>query len=614
MNGRGKTKPYTMDDYIKDREQSWGKTETGSPMQAPKSSTGGFTVSRFTPPLPLGATSLQKQAMERRNQATGTVTAPSVEAPSVNVGSGAPEGGTVGAVPLTDVDVYKYQMDQARQKVYDVLNRKFKYNAKDSPLYTIMQQQYEREAERAAGRAYSSAVANTGGYGSSYATLTGEEARRQVMEGMDEAQYELYQAARQEFMDERQSAVDWYSQARQMYLDKLSDEEYRKQLEAEAGKTMSDSTYKLLIEASENGWYKEDNENLLHAKLETYAAGDPSIDVDTIMGHLKREYDAWQADTEAMTTNGVEADVDDPNKITTGGSAVYAYVKSLGENGWTGNNETTIRAMLNNVAHSYKWTAEDIESGIAALKNETASEVDDNIKLFETEPTVSGAADIMAEAKLNGTTDKYIEKVSGTLSKSIMEAMDKPAVGYKVLDVDPAAWDEVSDEDKDGMLLDAAETAYKNGAMTVEDFKKVVTKNAMNSLELNRGRFWTMDRFKGVMATVNGILSLSDDKTVTKGFAEDVIDKIVKDPTVQEAMDFIMDEYRVNDKLGIDGLLSGITMLNKAEEDAAGEILKAMYRTGVKKNEKADEIFDSATNRSSTNGYENPASKKKRWN
>lgn len=601
MNGRGKTKPYTMDDYIKDREQSWGKTATGSPMQAPKSSTGGFTVSKFTPPLPLGATSLQKQAMERSNQATGTVTTPPVEAPSVsvNVGSEVPEGGQVGAVPLTDVDVYKYQMDQARQKVYDVLNRKFKYNAKDSPLYTIMQQQYEREAERAAGRAYSSAVANTGGYGSSYATLAGEEARRQVMEGMDEAQYELYQAARQEFMDERQSAVDWYSQARQMYLDKLSDEEYRKQLEAEAGKTMSDSTYKLLIEASENGWYKEDNENLLHAKLETYAAGDPSIDVDTIMGHLKREYDAWQADTDAMTEKDVEAD---PERVQTFYGAAYEV--------WDGTNEETVRTALKNQGA----TEAEIDATVEMLKTDTDSQTNDAIKLFETEPTVSGAEDIMAEAKLNGTADKYIEKVSGTLSQSIMGAMDKPAVGYKVLGVDPAAWDEVSDEDKDGMLLDAAETAYKNGAMTVEDFKKVVTKNAMNSLELNRGRFWTMDRFKGVMATVNGILSLSDDKTVTKGFAEDVIDKIVEDPTVQEAMDFIMDEYRVNDKLGIDGLLSGITMLNKAEEDAAGEILKAMYRTGVKKNEKADEIFDSATNRSSTNGYENPASKKKRWN
>ena len=600
MNGRGKTKPYTMDDYIKDREQSWGKTETGSPMQAPKSSTGGFTVSKFTPPLPLGATSLQKQATERRNQATGTVTTPPVEAPSVsvNVGSGVPEGGTVGAVPLTDVDVYKYQMDQTRQRVYDVLNRKFKYNAKESPLYTIMQQQYEREAERAAGRAYSSAVANTGGYGSSYATLAGEEARRQVMEGMDEAQYELYQAARQEFMDERQSAVDWYNQARQMYLDKLSDEEYRKQLEAEAGKTMSDSTYQLLIEASTNGWYKGDNENLLRAKLETYKAGDPGIDVDTIMGHLKREYDAWQADTEAMTKD-VEAD---PERVQTFYGAAYEV--------WDGTNEDTVRNALKNQGA----TEAEIDATVEMLKTDTDAQTNDAIKLFETEPTVSGAADIMAEAKLNGTADKYIEKVGGTLSKSIMAAMDKHAVGYKVLGVDQAAWDEASDDEKDEMLLDAAETAYKNGVMTAGDFKNVVTKNAMNSLELNRGRFWTLNRFKGVMATVNGILLLSDDGTVTKGFAEDVIDKIVKDPTVQEAMDFIMDEYRVNEKLGIDGLFSGIGILNKEEEDAAGEILKAMYRTGVRKNEKADEIFESATNRFNQGSNDNPASKKKRWN
>lgn len=596
MNGRGKTRPYTMDDYIKDREQSWGKT-ANTAAQIPKSSTGGFTVSKFTPPLPLGATSLQKQATERRNQATGTVTTPTVEAPSVNVGSGVPEGGTVGAVPLTDVDVYKYQMDQARQRVYDVLNRKFKYNAKESPLYTIMQQQYEREAERAAGRAYSSAVANTGGYGSSYATLAGEEARRQVMEGMDEAQYELYQAARQEFMDERQSAVDWYSQARQMYLDKLSDEEYRKQLEAEAGKTMSDSTYQLLIEASTNGWYKGDNENLLRAKLETYAAGDPGIDVDAIMGHLKREYDAWQADTEASGESKA-----DPERVQTFYSAAYEA--------WDGTNEEAVRTALKNQGA----TEAEINATVEMLKSDTESQTNDAIKLFETEPTVSGAADIMAEAKLNGTADKYIEKVGGTLSKSIMAAMDKPADGYKVLGIDQGAWDEASDDEKDEMLLDAAESAYKNGVMTAGDFKNVVTKNARNSLELNKGRYGLVNRQKGVLATVNGILSLSDDGTVTKGFAEDILDEIVKEPAVLALMDSILDEYRAKDKVGIDGLPFGINWLTKAEEDAAGEILKAMYRTGVKKNEKADEIFDSATNQFSANGYENPASKKKRWN
>jgi hypothetical protein len=361
---------------------------------------------------------------------------------------------------------------------------------------------------------------------------------------------------------------------------------------------MSDSTYKLLIEASTGGWYKGDNENELRAKLETYAAGDPGIDVDAIMGHLRREYDAWQADTEAMTKD-VEAD---PERVQTFYGAAYEV--------WDGTNEDTVRTALKNQGA----TEEEIDATVEMLKTDTDSQINDAIKLFETEPTVSGAADIMAEAKFNGTADKYIEKVGGTLSKSIMAAMDKHAVGYKVLGVDQAAWDEASDEEKDEMLLDAAETAYKNGVMTAGDFKNVVTKNAMNSLESNRGRFWSMNRFKGVMNTVNGILLLSDDGTVTKGFAEDVIDRIVKDPTVQEAMDFIMDEYRVNEKLGVDGLFSGITMLDKAEEDAAGEILKAMYRTGVKKNEKADEIFESATNRFNQGSNDNPASKKKRWN
>lgn len=524
MNGRGKTKPYTMDDYIKDREQSWGKTATGSPMQAPKSSTGGFTVSKFTPPLPLGATSLQKQAIERRNQAAGTVTAPSVEAPSVNVGSGAPEGGTVGAVPLTDVDVYKYQMDQARQKVYDVLNRKFKYNAKGSPLYTIMQQQYEREAERAAGRAYSSAVANTGGYGSSYATLAGEEARRQVMEGMDEAQYELYQAARQEFMDERQSAVDWYSQARQMYLDKLSDEEYRKQLEAEAGKTMSDSTYQLLIEASTNGWYDGDNENLLRAKLETYKAGDPSIDVDAIMGHLRREHDAWQADTEAMTAKDVEAD---PERVQTFYGAAYEV--------WDGTNEETVRTALKNQGA----TEAEINATVEMLKSDTDSQTNDAIKLFETEPTMSGAADIIAEAKLNGTADKYIEKVGGTLSKSIMAAMDKPAKGYKVLGMDQTAWDEMSDEDKASSFLEAAGTALDEGIMSGDDYYKIVQKDLMTGInDAYKSDRLPINQLKDALHAVDGIMSLAEEGYLTAEQRSRLVDEILKNHGIKSSMKY----------------------------------------------------------------------------
>lgn len=523
MNGRGRSKPYTMDDYIKDREQGWGKT-ANTAAQVPNRQPGGFTVSKFTPPLPLGATGLQKQATERRNQATGTVTAPSVEAPSVNVGSGAPEGGQVGAVPLTDVDVYKYQMDQARQKVYDVLNRKFKYNAKGSPLYTIMQQQYEREAERAAGRAYSSAVANTGGYGSSYATLAGEEARRQVMEGMDEAQYELYQAARQEFMDERQSAVDWYSQARQMYLDKLSDEEYRKQLEAEAGKTMSDSTYQLLIEASTNGWYDGDNENLLRAKLETYKAGDPSIDVDAIMGHLRREHDAWQADTEAMTAKDVEAD---PERVQTFYGAAYEV--------WDGTNEETVRTALKNQGA----TEAEINATVEMLKSDTDSQTNDAIKLFETEPTMSGAADIIAEAKLNGTADKYIEKVGGTLSKSIMAAMDKPAKGYKVLGMDQTAWDEMSDEDKASSFLEAAGTALDEGIMSGDDYYKIVQKDLMTGInDAYKSDRLPINQLKDALHAVDGIMSLAEEGYLTAEQRSRLVDEILKNHGIKSSMKY----------------------------------------------------------------------------
>lgn len=472
MNGRDRSKPYTMDDYIKDREQGWGKTATGSPMQASKSSTGGFTVSKFTPPLPLGATSLQKQAMERRNQATGTVTAPSVEAPSVNVGIGAPEGGTVGAVPLTDVDVYKYQMDQARQRVYDVLNRKFKYNAKDSPLNTIMQKQYEREAERAAGRAYTSAVANTGGYGSSYATLAGEEARRQVMEGMDEAQYELYQAVRQEFMDKRQSAVDWYSQARQMYLDKLSDEEYRKQLEAEAGKTMSDSTYQLLIEASTGGWYDGNNQNELRAKLETYAAGDPSIDVETIMGHLEREHQARKKDIVGETGTGEGIDEQIVLEATNYLQSTYGTAYSEG-------------AMLQDLVGK-GYTEEEAK---AALENQRrfAASITTDYKASTVSDAISNA-DALKSAFANKqlTAEEYDAAVADN-SKIIMENVNAAMknindADYRSFGYTNEEWNGMEDGEKKLAVFDAVGQLVKDGVVPHSDYYKLLNHDLTEEL------------------------------------------------------------------------------------------------------------------------------------
>ena len=122
------------------------------------------------------------------------------------------------------MDISKQHMNEARDHVYEVMSKPFTYSKKSSPLYSILEQQYAKQAEKAAGQAYARAVANTGGYGSSYANLTAEEARRQTMEGFNDQQMALYQSARDEFLQERQSAVDWYNQTSKMYQDAKDEE------------------------------------------------------------------------------------------------------------------------------------------------------------------------------------------------------------------------------------------------------------------------------------------------------------------------------------------------------------------------------------------------------
>ena len=248
---------YSIDDYIQDRQartaQSAIRIPTGVPYQR-----GG---SAYASPASYVASPAVKETVVRPGQGLrgSAVIEPSksvsyspalpeykasgVSTQQQNVGVPNPDtsAGSVqaGMQPLTQFEIDGFNMDQARQKVYDILNRKFKYNAKESPLYSILQKQREREAERAAGQAYARSVANTGGYGSSYATLSAEEARRQSMESMDDQQLALYKAARQEFFDERQSAADWYNQLRTMYEDKLKDMEYEKQMQEQAEREAS---------------------------------------------------------------------------------------------------------------------------------------------------------------------------------------------------------------------------------------------------------------------------------------------------------------------------------------------------------------------------------------
>lgn len=126
-----------------------------------------------------------------------------------------PTDGT-GSNLLTWDDQIDLEIQAAAKKVLEVSNRKFQYNASESPIYSIMRQEYLKEADLAAGRATAAAAQNAGGFGSSFAVMAGEEARRQVMEGFHDQEDELYAAAQSEFEAERASAFDNYLKLREL--------------------------------------------------------------------------------------------------------------------------------------------------------------------------------------------------------------------------------------------------------------------------------------------------------------------------------------------------------------------------------------------------------------
>ena len=210
---------YGIEDYIADKSKAQqtavaGNTQTVQPALASAQQTGA----------------VQPVKTEQKIETPSETEPPTPKQPAPTTTALPDTGGNIIQAktevnrPMTMIESAKLQMDQARQKVYDILNKKFVYNEKSSPLYSILQRQYEREADRAAGQAYARSVANTGGFGSSYATLAADEARRRTMEGFEDQQYALYQAAKDEFLSERQSAVEWYNMSKQLYADVSAEE------------------------------------------------------------------------------------------------------------------------------------------------------------------------------------------------------------------------------------------------------------------------------------------------------------------------------------------------------------------------------------------------------
>ena len=296
----GKKFLYGIENYVRDK--------------LAQESAAGRTVAQRTTPrrlglasaangAPGGAVYIKPATVPKQVEApTNTGTAAAVKKETVQPAVSTAAGTTSADTPMTQREMM-YQnvvnaINSASQNLLDVMNRQFKYDEKSSPLYSILQKQYEREAEKAAGQAYAASVANTGGYGSSYATMAGEAARRQVMAGFDDQQLALYEAAKQEFDAERQSALDWYNTAVGMRAQAAQMVEEEKLLNSAKSSGMNEDTYNLMIQAANEGWYTGANKEALRARLNTIAAGNPEINVDAIMNQLT-------AETAAATTDAV---------------------------------------------------------------------------------------------------------------------------------------------------------------------------------------------------------------------------------------------------------------------------------------------------------------------
>lgn len=434
----------TTDDYLAEKQ---GMQRANSLLKSTASvpQFGTYQRSQFARPAPAG--SLQRnQATAQAKNPTQPFTAPAPQT-VLKVGQSLPVPGSRAGdtvpdeQPLTQQQVNaqlttaytSQQMNEALQSLVDFNNRKFKYNAKESPLYTILEQQAAEEARLASGRAYARSVANTGGYGSSYATLAAEEASRQVMEGMNDQQYALYQAAKDEFEAERQSRLDWYNQTKQMHEDAM----------------------------------------------------------------MLEEYERLRAEEEARAAGGVNENVQ---------NAYNAAVQI-----WDGTNEAQVRSALKNQG----LTDAEIETTVGMLRGDTRAAIADMYKQFEISPTLSGASEIVTEAKQNGNYEEVAGQVSATLSKSITDAMDDLSTGYKVLGVDQTEWNEMDDASKANMMIQSATEAVKAGIMSENDYLSVITKDLDDDITALKkekpGR-----RTKGILANVEGLMVLRNEKYLSE--------------------------------------------------------------------------------------------------
>lgn len=161
------------------------------------------TTANYGQPVSQGQARVAEIARQKKQQQIGVPVAPQTPAEIMGYqqarGQASPQqGGTV----LTQEQVLANNINDIIKRMNEIMSQPGNLMSPSaSPYYNIYMEQYRKNAEAAEANAFARSVASSGGYGSSYATMAGQQAYRDTMEGFTELTPSLVQTKGQAMSD-----------------------------------------------------------------------------------------------------------------------------------------------------------------------------------------------------------------------------------------------------------------------------------------------------------------------------------------------------------------------------------------------------------------------------
>ena len=455
-----------------------------------------------------------------------------VQSRSPALATGAATGAKIGGTVLTQEQVLANNINDIIKRMNDIMSQPGNLmSPSSSPYYNIYMEQYRKNAEAAEANAFARSVASSGGYGSSYATMAGQQAYRDTMEGFAELTPTLTQTKGQAMSD----LMEQYQLAKGL----------KEELNAEQGE-INDVTYAAYASIAESGSFNTSNEAVIRARLENMKAANPDLDVDKVMEMLRKE----QAATGAVTVS---------------------------ENGETLLNEANVDA-------GYQYILETMSKD--ENKEKTLGQIENSIRASMKNAKYSDAEIDAAMERYSKLEDAGIRDIQETNRVMYEKALKNPSA-FDVTTIGYSAEEsaEMTDAEKKQAILDAAGEAVKRGELAKTYYSTWMMQDAEQAM-LN-----VKDEKPSEVAETLAGLVISFEDGVTAGYmSQQIADRYLKQIAemakdtellnwvrglLKQAKFDSMNDYR---KSILKGLVRDEIGLGRMSEEQAGALVEAMVK------------------------------------